>query len=547
MGIFDWISSLNNTNNTTRKTLANTNVIGSLGGSMALDESGGFIGSPQYSKQINRNVVMPGLQNLAGDVKGDIQSLRSLENPFVQARVRPTQEAFDRTLASTKMGLSERGVKGTLANNEMTRITDVGSKAVADQGAQAEMEALNAIFQDQQFLNNIYSSIQGVGESDFKQAMMELELGLGAQAVRLGSATGSEVTKGGNLTDGLGTIGNIGGALDSLFSGGSAATTAASSLFGGGSSSDSLLSSLTDGTTSVSDWVSNLFGGGSSISSFPGASLAMSGATGAAGASGGLAGLGGLAGASSFTGAATPGAFATPFIEGLAGLGGAGGAPAALPGLGGAAPAAGGLLAGSPALAAAIGGSAALVLPAFGMYSIGKSDEKDVKAMAPAIQSLTSAPKSTADFGQGPIEGKWLTHQGQQYFMPWERNGSLTGSDPVNLEVGNGFAIYGIFDKNGVPGSLHHSGFTSSAKAAAVESGPTVTPPGASAPIQVGKLITAKQNNIPVKNVAPAKVSGPVGGGGGDAAWRPPKIKSGEQYVGADGNIYTHDTFDGGD
>lgn len=128
--------------------------------------------------QNRRQEALRTFRDIDKSTQGDIQSLRSLENPFIRARVRPTEERVARGLADTERGLARRGLQGTLASNELFRLGEAGGREIADQTALAQRESLDAITVRQNQRAAIASGIQNIGESQLRQALAELGFGL---------------------------------------------------------------------------------------------------------------------------------------------------------------------------------------------------------------------------------------------------------------------------------------------------------------------------------------------------------------------------------
>lgn len=137
------------------------------------------------------------LGNTRNDVVRDIQELRSLENPFIRARVRPTEEAFDRLRSDTSRDLGRRGLAGTLRTNELLKVEDQATRGIADQTALAQSQALEAIFGRERLLTQISSQFADLRQDELRQALAEL--GIGLEAVGLSERsrrTSSQQTKG---------------------------------------------------------------------------------------------------------------------------------------------------------------------------------------------------------------------------------------------------------------------------------------------------------------------------------------------------------------
>ncbi len=114
-----------------------------------------------------RQETLSGRRALLGDVMGDIGTARGLDNPFIQARVRPFLEQQEQA----RRGAARRGVFGPL----QALATNPFTQAIADQTALATRES-------QEFARGLLGDISGEGQQLLQQ---ELELlGLGQQQVR---------------------------------------------------------------------------------------------------------------------------------------------------------------------------------------------------------------------------------------------------------------------------------------------------------------------------------------------------------------------------
>ena len=121
-----------------------------------------------------REEALTGRRELLGDVRGDIERLRGMENPFMRARVSPFVEA--RGAAAREA--SRRGVGGPLA----ALATNPFDRQIAEQQALAAFDTAGAIRSGQEAIRGLLSDVSGAG-----QAMMEEELallGLGQQQIR---------------------------------------------------------------------------------------------------------------------------------------------------------------------------------------------------------------------------------------------------------------------------------------------------------------------------------------------------------------------------
>jgi hypothetical protein len=140
-----------------------------------------FVNLPEGIRTNRQNLFNQTL-DLGQAVQGDIDALRSEENSFIRARVRPTQEKFAAIRSETEQGLARRGVTGTLATNELMRIDQAASREVADQTSKAQTEALNSILQRQDFQQSLQNSLRAYTQDEVAQALNELQF-ISGQAV----------------------------------------------------------------------------------------------------------------------------------------------------------------------------------------------------------------------------------------------------------------------------------------------------------------------------------------------------------------------------
>lgn len=108
------------------------------------------------------------------------RSLRGNQNDYVQARVRPLEQALASQLADTERGLSRRGVFGSLATNELTRIGMFGQRELGDQRAMALNEALNARLAVSAARQGVTESIVGLARDRLTQELAGMGVNLGA-------------------------------------------------------------------------------------------------------------------------------------------------------------------------------------------------------------------------------------------------------------------------------------------------------------------------------------------------------------------------------
>lgn len=183
-------------------------ITGSGGSRLSIDNGVGRV-SIRGGTRSRRRQLRNDIQGITRDVQNDILSLRSLENPFIRARVRPTEERFANLRADTQRGLDRRGVFGTFRTNELSRVDDAASAQIADQTALAQAQILDAVLQRQGFLSRLKDQLSGLNQQEVNQALAEL--GLGAQsAASLIRQTGASREDQGDPSEGIGKIFDVG-------------------------------------------------------------------------------------------------------------------------------------------------------------------------------------------------------------------------------------------------------------------------------------------------------------------------------------------------
>lgn len=102
-----------------------------------------------------------------------ITNLQSNQNPFIQARVKPLEQAFNERRGILQRGLTQRGVTGSLANNELLKFDRESQSTIADQRALATNESLNALLGAETANMNLNDN-----ELEFVRTRLSEELGL---------------------------------------------------------------------------------------------------------------------------------------------------------------------------------------------------------------------------------------------------------------------------------------------------------------------------------------------------------------------------------
>lgn len=122
-----------------------------------------------------REEGLAGFRNILGDVQGDIQTLRGLENPFMQARVQPYISERERA----RRDATRRGVSGPL----LAMATNPFTQNISEQGALAAFESQAAIREGQTLARQLASDISGSGQELLRQELALL--GLSADVVQM--------------------------------------------------------------------------------------------------------------------------------------------------------------------------------------------------------------------------------------------------------------------------------------------------------------------------------------------------------------------------
>lgn len=142
-----------------------------------------------------------------------ISSLKSNQNPYIQARVNPLQDTVARRVADVSRDLAQRGVQGSIRNNEVNNAAFLGERELGDARALATNEALSAQLEAE-------ATRLGVGSEGLQLAQTQLDADLrrifaGLEALRtsLGNQDQTTTQVGGNIlgseTTGLEDVGSI--------------------------------------------------------------------------------------------------------------------------------------------------------------------------------------------------------------------------------------------------------------------------------------------------------------------------------------------------
>jgi len=168
---------------------------------------------------MDRSQLRPYAQKMRKDLGGQrarylsmIRRLKGNQNAFIQARVRPLEQALGEQLAVQDRAMAQRGVFGSLSNNEQTKARFLGEQAIADERAKATDEALGRIFDAEAGLRGVTQDQAGIAEmmmqDEFGRLGISLEaLNTSLNARRQLTTIGQESGK--QPTDILGGIGKI--------------------------------------------------------------------------------------------------------------------------------------------------------------------------------------------------------------------------------------------------------------------------------------------------------------------------------------------------
>lgn len=115
-----------------------------------------------------REEALAGRRGLIGDVEGDIETLRGIQNPFIQARVQPFVEAQ----AAAARDAARRGVSGPLA----ALATNPFTRQIADQRALATFDTQAAIRAGQEQIRGLLADVSGEGQQLLEQELRLLGL-----------------------------------------------------------------------------------------------------------------------------------------------------------------------------------------------------------------------------------------------------------------------------------------------------------------------------------------------------------------------------------
>lgn len=175
----------------------------------------------------NRNAYSRFAQNNAAAknrLGSMITNLQSNQNPFIQARVNPYQQAMNERRGLLSRDLSRRKVQGALANNELIKFDREAQAGLADQRALATNESLNSLLNAETANMNLNQDELNLVKARLSEDLALLGLNMTAlnlirgdvrQLNQVAGGTSTERASGGqDLGSILGGVGAIMGAWD---------------------------------------------------------------------------------------------------------------------------------------------------------------------------------------------------------------------------------------------------------------------------------------------------------------------------------------------
>lgn len=154
-----------------------------------------------------------------------ISRLKSNENPFISARVRPAEEAARAGVADARLDVGRREIAGSIGQNQINNARFAGAREVADQGALATNDALSAQLAAEAGRLGIGEETLAIAESESQQELRDIQAGMEAlqTALRNQEQTSTQLDSAagfGGQTP-LEDIDSIIGILDGIFGTGS--------------------------------------------------------------------------------------------------------------------------------------------------------------------------------------------------------------------------------------------------------------------------------------------------------------------------------------
>lgn len=132
-----------------------------------------------------------------GRVFDMIGKLKSNQNPFIQARVNPIRDEMARRRADLSRSIAQRGVMGSLGNNELLKFDSQADRELADQTALATNEALTSLMSAEGLIKGLNEGQVEIANEYLRRDLSALGLDLNAVQIAL---SGRQFSDGGSTT-----------------------------------------------------------------------------------------------------------------------------------------------------------------------------------------------------------------------------------------------------------------------------------------------------------------------------------------------------------
>ena len=183
-------------------------------GSVRVSGDGTKVDVRGSSVPANARKVIGSISNQRGRLNGMMKGLRGNNNAFIQARVRPLEQALDENLAQQSQDFTRRGIFGSLSANEQTKSRFLGEQAISDERAKATDESISKLFDAEALMRGLNQDQMGVAETLMRDELSRLGISLEALQLSIGDQKKLTEVAGTNTTvqkpmDILGGIGKI--------------------------------------------------------------------------------------------------------------------------------------------------------------------------------------------------------------------------------------------------------------------------------------------------------------------------------------------------
>ena len=153
---------------------------------------------------------------LIGDLSGNT-------NPYIRARVRPTEELVRQNVASVSRDVGRRNIQGSLGQNQIQNAQFLGAREVADQGALATTEAINSQLAAEAGRVGVGRETLDIAQAQLNDELQQINIAMDALSTSLGDQEQLSQMLSGTTADQVDTPINQGGdilvALDAIFGG----------------------------------------------------------------------------------------------------------------------------------------------------------------------------------------------------------------------------------------------------------------------------------------------------------------------------------------